>query len=202
MNIDVSHLIETPSKKILVVCSHREGRDFTNPLNDSLKLLFGDDPEYTFCGGFSDKNHCTFPENIDNDNKYDAIWFAGCNMSHWIFNKPHLSIDKINRVLNHNGFITFTETKGYVANYKGENNLTLPLHTLGLKSLEIEPNKIKLIDQINELFETNFEPIVIDNHLLFKIKMQMGEKIRKHKRSRNFKKAKKRKSKRKRTIKK
>jgi len=206
MRIDIRDLIELPSKKILVVCSHSKGRDFNNSLNDSLKLLFGDNPEYTFCFSIvedGNRTACRFPEGILDNNNYDAIWFAGCNMSHWIFNNPETSIGKIKQILNPDGFITFTESVGYVKLYKGENNLTLSLNTLGLKSTQIEPNKTELITKINDLFDKNFEPIIIDNHLLFKIKMS-GEKVRKHrkhkKRSKIFKNPKKNKNKR--TIKK
>ena len=191
--------------KILVVCSHPKGRDFNNSLNASLKLLFGDNPEYTFCFSIVEDGNstaCRFPEGILDDN-YNAIWFAGCNMSHWIFKDPEISIGKIKQILNPDGFITFTENSGYVGVYNGENNLTLSLNTLGLRSVQIEPDKIELITKINDLFDKNFEPIVVDNHLLFKIKMS-GKKVRKHrkhkKKSKIFKNPKKNKNKR--TIKK
>ena len=45
MNID--------KQKILVVCSYKTGRDFNDPLNSDLKLLFGDNPEYIFCYNLS-----------------------------------------------------------------------------------------------------------------------------------------------------
>ena len=84
MNID-------PQKKILVVCSYKTGPDFINPLNDDLKLLFGNDPEYIFCFNLSTSENataCSFPQDINSDDKYDAIWFAGCNRLHAIFKNP------------------------------------------------------------------------------------------------------------------
>lgn len=209
MRIDIRHLIESPPqsppqpppppptptespahpKNILVVCSHQKGSDFNNPLNDNLKALFGDNAEYTFCDNILKDKKCNFPENIDSNNKCDVIWFAGCNMSHWIFRSPKASIVKINQVLYPDGFIVFTETRRYVDGFGGVNNLTLPIEFLGVKSKFFEPDRSELVDTINVAFNKYFEQFIVNNHLLYKFKIRIGENPR-HKKSKGKRKGK------------
>jgi len=162
-------------KKILVVCSNQKGNDFNNPLNNGLKALFGDNAEYTFCDNiFKDDRKCSFPENIDSNDKYDVIWFAGCNMSHWLFRNTKASIDKINHVLYTGGFIVFTESRIYVDGFGGVNNLTLPIEFLGEKTKFFERDKVELVDTINVAFNKYFEHFIVNNHLIYKFKIRVG----------------------------
>jgi len=167
-----------PPKKILVVCSHQRGNDFINPLNNGLKALFGDNAEYTFCSSILKGKECNFPENIDIKDNYDVIWFAGCNMSHWLFRNTKASIDKINHVLYPNGFIVFTETRRYVDGFGGVNNLTLPIEFLGEKTKYHEPDKAELVDTINVTFNKYFEHFIVNNHLIYKFKFRNGKNPR------------------------
>ena len=175
-------LLEPHPKKVLVVCSHQRGNDFINPLNDGLKALFEGNAEYTFCDNiFKDDIKCNFPENINSYDKYDVIWFAGCNMSHWLFRNPKASIDKIHQVLYHGGFIVFTESKIYVNEFGGVNNLTLPIEFLGEKTKFFEKDKVKLVDAINMEFNKYFEHFIVNNHLIYKFKIRNGRNPKKTK---------------------
>jgi len=166
------------------------GKDFINPLNDGLKSLFGENPEYIFCFNLiNDTNitSCSFPNDINSDDKYNAIWFAGCNLSNWIFSKPETSIEKIKQVLKSDGIIVFTENKTYVNRYNGVNNLTLPIESLSLRAKDVyPPPPDELLDRIHLLFNDNFKQIIMDNHLLYTIKIQGGRKYRRLRKSKKY----------------
>jgi hypothetical protein len=161
--------------KILVVCSHKDGRDFNNPSNNDLKILFETEfenkPEYIFCFNLSDEK-CNFPGGMGTrvDAKYDAIWFAGCNLLEQIFYNPLISIEVIKKVLKDDGFIVFTETKQFVDRYvMNKYHLTVPITSLGQHSTINKANTHQ-INNIIELCQQNFEETIINNHMVYKIK--------------------------------
>jgi hypothetical protein len=103
-------------KQILVVCSSPNGQDITIPKNIRLRaLLFGSNPIYMFCDGY--KGEGSFPtcppDNDANKNRFDFIWFAGCNFFQSIFKSN--AIEKIYNILKPNGHILFTESE-YIKN--------------------------------------------------------------------------------------
>lgn len=101
-------------KQILVVCTSINAVDFNEPLNEKLKLLFGLSPNYVFCSGHSELELFPNCPNYDETIKYDFIWFAGCNFIQDIF-KTLYSIEKIQKILQSNGYIIFTESE-YIKN--------------------------------------------------------------------------------------
>ena len=96
-------------KQILVVCSSPNGFNFKEPMNIRLRsLLFGQNPNYMFCDGYNgSQSFPTCPP--DDGNKYDFIWFAGCNFIQSIFKSN--AIEKIKDILKPNGHILFTESE-------------------------------------------------------------------------------------------
>lgn len=150
-------------KKVLVVCSQRNGADFTCKKNDALKRLFGNNPEYIFCNGI-----LSFPNTINLHDKYDAIWFAGCNLLSSIFSNVTESLLAITSTLKNTGFVVFTENENYVRDYKDSHNLTLPITALGQHTNTIStPQKV---DLIIALFKNSFEETIINDHIVYKIK--------------------------------
>ena len=100
-------------KQILVVCTSTKGNDFNEHLNQKLKLLFGVSPMYIFCSGNSESE--LFPNCPNNErDKYDFIWFAGCNFIQDMF-KTINSVEKVMSILQPNGYIIFTESE-YIKN--------------------------------------------------------------------------------------
>jgi hypothetical protein len=192
-------------KKILVVCSSNkhESSDFNLLKNNFIKQdLFGDNSNYIFCNS---PQGCKYPDNI-NDNNYDAIWFAGCNCSEWIFKNPD-SISKIIEILKPNGIIIFTEQEGFVKYFGGnpDINLTVPFEMLLDNSKRIrmstqEKNNI-IFSTFNEIFQKN----IINNHITYtfknldtiggykkqKIKTKKNKKGKKGKKGKKSKKSKK-----------
>ena len=111
-------------KQVLVVCSDQNGSDFKNPLNNNIKSLFNN-PVYTFC---NDQN--VFPICPDkNENFYDFIWFAGCNLINKIFHQNEerviVGLEKIKKILKNGGIIIFTENLRYVEKYSDPDSIPI-----------------------------------------------------------------------------
>jgi hypothetical protein len=131
---------------------------------------------------------CYFPQNINSDDKYDAIWFAGCNQLHAIFRNPDDSIHKIKEVLKDNGFIVFTETPNFVKKYCAEKyNLTVPITSLGANSIKLT-GETDMINDLVALCQLNFEEIIINNHMVYTIKTHGGKRYKKLRKSRKLRK--------------
>ena len=164
---------DSVDNKILVVCSHKDGRDFNSPSNNDLKNLFEtafeNKPEYIFCFNLYDEK-CTFPDDMGErvNDKYNAIWFAGCNRLDWIFKNPQVSIQVIKKVLKDNGFIVFTETERFVEKYMtNKYHLTVSITSLGKNTTNAQEHQL---NNIIELCQQNFEETIINNHMVYKIK--------------------------------
>jgi hypothetical protein len=176
-------------KNVLVICSSQEGRDFNRVLNNNLKLLFGPSPNYTFCDGESfDETH-KFPHCIDEDDKYDFIWFAGCNLINSIFRRGSelICLEKLKNSIKPNGYFMFTETKCYVTTYSTlENSLTLPLeiidqHTKKVSALYSFSNR----DLIFDYFKRHFIKVQLGEHVVYQLAKEGGNRLKK---SRKYKK--------------
>ena len=76
--------------------------------------LFGPRPKYTFCNQHDEANMCTFPDDIDETQKYDAIWFAGCNIIDYLFFDRNKTFSLMDRILKPDGYIFFTENENFV----------------------------------------------------------------------------------------
>lgn len=182
-------------KNVLVICSSQEGRDFNRILNNNLKLLFGPNPNYTFCDGQSFDNSRKFPDCVNEDHKYDFMWFAGCNLIHSLFLKGSelISLEKLKNSIKPNGYFMFTETEGYVAAYSTlENSLTLPLEAIDQHSKKASA-QYSLInrDLIFDYFKRHFIKVQLGEHVVYQLAKEGGNRF---KTSRKYKKKTNRKS--------
>jgi hypothetical protein len=185
--------MEVDQKQVLVVCSYPQGNDFGSELNNNLKLIFGTNTNYVFCDGreFNLENH--FPFCPVSDDKYDFIWFAGCNLIQSIFKgrKEMISLEKIRSILKPNGYVLFTESKKYVDTYKTfDNTLTVTLEILDQHSRGKYFYDRVNTDIIFKYFTENFVQKQINNHIVYQIKTVGGNYLKKSKNNRMKKKKK------------
>jgi len=155
-------------KQVLVVCSDLHGLDFQNPLNNNIKILFNN-PVYTFC---NDKN--VFPLCPDkNENFYDFIWFAGCNLINNIFHRNEereiVGLEKIKKILKNGGIIIFTENLKYVEKYSDPDSIPI-IPSLSLSIENIIDNSYKVHHKFNNslLSLTNLVNICVGVENFFK----------------------------------
>ena len=96
-------------KKVLVICSDNSGRDFPRDENQTmLKQLLGHD----FIAQFMDR----YPENLPTEeNEFDAVLFAGCNVISWLFKFDYEDgMKKLARIIKQDGIIIFVENQNYI----------------------------------------------------------------------------------------
>ena len=113
-------------KNILIVCSYEDGIDFLRYIEDIEKFIRDilKFTNYTF--HFIDKLNegRSFPKNLDPENIYDLIWFAGCNQIEKILN---IQYDKLLKYI-------FVKTRYIIFTEKGFNK-----HLKKKKMIEIDP---------------------------------------------------------------
>lgn len=165
--------------KVLVVCSNKENNmssdlvdntnDFNQPLNKEIinKFKTKDDEtiDFTFCNGPR-----MFPDNCLKE-KYDVIWFAGCNIISWIIDKEE-TIVKIFNNLNDDGIFLFTESTGNVDKYYGEHGK--PLESL-IVDIEFLISHYKIVyNHYSRMSDTELNKIT-DEVLKYFTKVEEGK---------------------------
>jgi hypothetical protein len=177
------------SKRVLVVCSNPNNptSDFNDPLNQRLRDAFGPDPEYEFCDKII--NGCVFPDDLIflGKSNFDIIWFAGCNLITNIFSDNHV-FEKLNYLMEPNGFIVFTETANYVNRYGLDPyvGLTLPFSIIAQHTNRVRPNSISE-NQYND-FLRNYNEFFNDGFYYYNLKTSGGSPVRKRRKSKGQKK--------------
>lgn len=106
-----------------------------------------------------------FPTGVPNGEKYDVMWFAGCNLFSWIFNIK--TWDKSKEVfknnLNDNGVLVFTELgKDLMININPDIKInddnfktkyTIPIELLFNRNIGIK--NFKIFNEFKDIFELN-----------------------------------------------
>ena len=170
-------------KQVLVICSDINGSDFNNLLNDNIKKLFNN-PVYTFCNDILNK----FPSCPNkNEQFYDFIWFAGCNLIINIFNQNEErtidGLEKIKKILKNGGIIIFTENLKYVEKYSDPDSIpiipslslsiqniihhTYKVHRMRKHSLLTLTHLINICLRVNDFFLEYFNIRIIHNTLCY-----------------------------------
>jgi hypothetical protein len=156
-------------KQVLVICSDISGTDFNNLKNENLKVIFKDNPVYTYCNGLIKQN--IFPLCPENDERiYDFIWFAGCNLISQILPKSNNGLVKIINILKLDGKVIFTEGEKYVEKYipnHSKLSLTLQIEHLIEHTREKSDIKDVNIEELLCFFTQNFRIININNHIIY-----------------------------------
>jgi SAM-dependent methyltransferase len=177
-------------KKVLVICSSPEGSDFNKVLNNNLKLLFGPNPNYTFCDGnfirHAGKSLVlnAFPACPFENTKYDFVWFAGCNLIHDLFRAGSelISLEKLKNILEPNGYFIFTESEKYVDRYSTlGSSLTLPLEIIDLHSKKVLSKQYSLINAelIFDYFKQHFVKVQLGVHVVYQLAKEGGYRLKK-----------------------
>ena len=108
---------------VLICCSSTKGGflDAIKPENKSLiKTLqmnfFPIKKRYRMCflTGTEGDNYPEDIKKICKRDKFDIIWFAGCNFLTWIFGKNSINLKSIRRHLKTRGIFCFSELTGLI----------------------------------------------------------------------------------------
>jgi hypothetical protein len=116
---------------VLICCSSTKGGflDAIKPENKNLiKTLqmnfFPIKKRYRMCflTGTEGDNYPEDIKKICKRDKFDIIWFAGCNFLTWIFGKNSINLKSIRRHLKTRGIFCFSESTGLIKYHKNLNN--------------------------------------------------------------------------------
>jgi hypothetical protein len=160
-------------KKVLVICSDNSGRDFPRDENQTmLKQLLGDD----FVAQFMDR----YPKDLPTEeNEFDAVLFAGCNVISWLFKFDYEDgMKKLARIIKKDGIVIFVENQNYINKMTtiGKSySLSIPLEEMTIHPT-IKDDKTGLKQEIVKSWEKFFELEIIDNYFVYKVKGKQGGK--------------------------
>ena len=157
-NFLLNALVGMEPKRVLVVCSSPRERagnppDFMQVENQFMvRSLVGDDFVPTF---MNEIDGTRFPTNIP-DIKFDLVYFAGCNLLQHLFDpEAPDAMGPLLRCLKDSGQVVFSESRGYVKKYGGEEQyrsrkLTVPIEMIATHSLSSLPAGSTLDPIVNE----------------------------------------------------
>ena len=154
-------MAEAQNIKVLIVCS---GPGMSSYPKDKEKVLpfiksyFGvSEIDEDYLTGMEEQEN--FPEDINQNVTYDAIWFAGCNVLSWIFTNQTKVREAFENRLKRNGIIMFTEGSKYIEKFSDkEHKQYTPYMTIENYPLLANPSEESLEQSkqiIRDLFEKN-----------------------------------------------
>jgi len=156
-------------KTVFVICSTISGVDFLTYNNQiMLKQLLGED----FIPVFMNRGE-KYPDNLPINKKFDAVYFAGCNMLKWLFkeNYEH-GMEKLSNILKEDGIVIFTESKHYVEKIATKGNyyeLSIPLEEMKIYGI-VKDDGTGLKQDILKSWGKFFRLDRIDNYFVYKVR--------------------------------
>jgi hypothetical protein len=183
-------------KTVLVFCSNNEDFDFPREENlIMLKKLLGDDYIAKFMTDTSNPIiNDRYPEDLPTEeNIFDAVLFAGCNVLTWLFkNDYEVGMESLTKILKPDGIVIFIENKKYIKKIVSPGKsyaLSIQLEEMKLHPTRKDDTsglKQNIIQSWNKFFQLE----VIYNYFVYKVKEQAGGKYKRksiHKRKRKSK---------------
>jgi hypothetical protein len=144
------------ANEVLAICTKADGPDFINPLNTVMiqNLINGAAILYNFINRPISEFSTELYQQTHTNNKYNIIWFAGCNLSFSLFN--NLSniriiaiISKLYNILKQDGYIIFTESNSYIEHVNTAiSGRTPKANTLSIQEMHRYPGGLTVSNEL------------------------------------------------------